>query len=227
MDPQTLGLERMLSQILPAVPAGTPFTVSVRLIPHVLRNCRAQLVLATLTAALMTLGGVVLLTSGESTVYVRKYGIGEVPAAPIVWLAFAVALVSLASPFFTAFRQLSAGPAIGADKDGVYVRPSLDPKRTLFLPWDEVRLIAVRRMNGPNLCVCPADPRVESPFTVANSAAKGHAPGRGWGLAAAQQRRTKNLGTNIFVPIGGADRPAAEIVDTLRQWSSGRVPAGA
>jgi hypothetical protein len=210
--------------ILPAMPAGSPFTVKLRLLPYVLRHSRAQLLMFVPFGVLMIVGSVVLHNSGQTTVYVRKYGIGEVPATPIVWGGIALGIWLLIGPFVTAIRQLAAGPAIGVDKTGVYIRPSLDMKRTQFLPWDQIRTVSVRNMNGPNLCVCPVDSRVEDPFTVANSSTKTHFSGRSVGLMIAQHRRLKNLGTNIFVPIGGADKSPDEILDGLRQWSSGRAP---
>src|SRR5262247_3289048 len=119
--------------ILPAVPAGSPFTVKLSLLPYILRHYRAQLLMFVPVGVLMIVGSILLHQSGESTVYVRKYGIGEVPAPLVVWAGIALGVFLVVSPFATAIRQLAVGPAIGADKNGVYIRPSLDLKRTQFL----------------------------------------------------------------------------------------------
>ncbi len=202
------------------VPADLPF--SVRLSGtwrHLLRPRRAETVMYYVFALVMVPAGVYFLLHSDETVHSSRYGdmnsgllgIGAI----LLGVGGAVVLP------ITAARQLRPVP-LAADAHGVYVRPNLDPKRVLHLPWEHIESIQVRSWHGPQLCVKPRDARIEPQFNLAQ---RGDASARA-GVAVAQKRRMKKLGTNIHVPIGTSGQTPDELLAGLRYQAAGRVPVG-
>lgn len=192
-------------------PETLPYTVHVRLVPHLLKHCLAQLLVFVPVGLGMAVLGAMLAISGPETVYVKRFGVGEVPGPVVGWLCCALGLFVMIGFALGTVRQVNAGPALGATKDGVYLRPALDAKRHLFLRWDQIEGMRFGKLHGPNLCFPPVDKRLEEAFLI---------QGSGSGVKVAQNRRWKNLGTNLFVPIGGASESPEQILNRLKEWQA-------
>lgn len=202
------------------VPSDLPF--SVRLggaLRHLLTHRRAEAVMTLLVALFAIPGGVYLLLHSDETVHSSRYGDMNSGLLGGGLLLLGVGL-AVALPI-TSARQLRPVP-LAADAHGVYVRPNLDAKRVLHLPWEHIESIYVRSWHGPQLCVKPRDARIEPQFNLAQ---RGDASARA-GVAVAQKRRMKKLGTNVHVPIGTAGQTPDELLAALRYQAAGRVPVG-
>jgi hypothetical protein len=192
----------------------------LRPIAHLLRHARVELILGVSTGVLAAVGGFFLLGSGDSTVHSSRYG--DLPTPLVGWGAVILG-VYLVVVFPITIARRSRRAVLAADADGVFIRPNLDPKRALYLPWHSIESISVRAQRGPNLCVKPVDARVETPFELAHSADRVRGIGASYGQNVAQRRRLRRLGTNIAIPIGGSAVPQDEIIQQLRHLSAGRV----
>ncbi|NUT37600.1 MAG: hypothetical protein HOV79_31535 [Hamadaea sp.] len=96
-------------------------------------------------------------------------------------------------------------PLLGFDRDGLYLRADGNRSYTLHLPWGHVRDLAVRQSGGvPALCVTPAD----SSFTGLVHESMVASRTVGFFQFARYQRRVRQLGTTLFVPIPGVDARA-------------------
>ncbi len=209
--------------ICAAVPEDRPFVLYLKPFAHLMRHGRVELGLMVPFGLLLTVGGLWMLGSGETTYESTRYG--EIPAPLVNWGAIAVGLyLMVIYPIILARR--SRGPVLAADTGGLFIRPNLEPKRALRLPWESIESITVRAQRGPNLCVKPVDPRVETPFELANSANRPRGGGASYGLKVAQKRRMRRLGTNISIPIGGATLSPDEILEQLHRLSAGRDGSG-
>jgi hypothetical protein len=198
--------------ILPAIPEGLPFLVRLKPTAHVLRHLRIQLAIFVPFGILLCVAGIYMLTSGEKTVHSDRYG--DLPAPLMGWLAIALGIFCAVGMAVESMLKAGKGPAVGADRNGVYIRPGLDKKRTVFLPWQHIESIEVRDYRGPNLVVKPFDARLEEEFAPKVS---GGAAARA-GQRRAIQRQLKKLGTFITIPVGGAPLEPQEILRQITQW---------
>ncbi|GAA1617622.1 hypothetical protein ACFQY4_03820 [Catellatospora bangladeshensis] len=202
------------------VPADLPFAVQPSgAWRHIISHRRGELVVLVLLALFMLPAGVYMLLHSGETVHSNRYGnmnSGLLGGGALLL----VAGLGVSLPI-TAARQLRQVP-LAADAHGVYVRPNLDPKRVLHLPWEHIESIYVRNWHGPQLCVKPRDARIEPQFNLAK---QGDASARA-GVAVAQKRRMKKLGTNVHVPIATAGQTPDELLAGLRYQAAGRVPVG-
>lgn len=198
--------------ILPAIPEELPFLVRLQPTAHVLRHLRLALAIFVPFGILMCVLGISLLTSGEETVHSDRYG--DLPAPLMGWLLIALGLFCAAGPAVESMLKAGKGPALGADRNGVYLRPHLDKKRALFLPWPQIVSIELRNHRGPNLCVKPHDARLEKAFKP--KASGGSAAGVGQRHAI--QRQLNKLGTFISIPVGGAPLEPQEILRQITRW---------
>jgi hypothetical protein len=195
-----------------SVPENLPFVLEVDPVRHLLRHGGAEFVLSLLVgAAMLGLGGW-LLGVADPTVHSTRYG--DVPTPWVAWASMGIGVYLLIGVPITIMSRGRGRPVLGADRQGLHLRPNLDPKRALYLPWAEIAWIAVRHHQGPQLCVKPVDSGVETAFAE-----------RGGSLGAriARNRRLSRLGTTIAVPIGGAARDVDDVVAALRAWSAGAV----
>ncbi|MEV4415929.1 hypothetical protein [Catellatospora sp. NPDC049609] len=202
------------------IPAGLPLTVRLSgAWRHLLRHRRNEVVLIYLFALfILPVGGYLLLHSDE-TLHSSRYG--DMNSGLLGVGALLLGLGGAVSLPISAHRQLRHEP-LAADAHGVYVRPNLDAKRVLHLPWEHIEAIYLRNWHGPQLCVKPRDARIEPQFNLAQ---RGDVGARA-GVAIAQKRRMKALGTNIHVPIGTAGQTPEELLAALRYQAAGRVPVG-
>jgi len=199
-----------------SAPAQLPVRVHLPLSAYLMGNRRSELVLSVITGGFLTVTGAVLLTGPAGTVHSERYG--EVDGHLLGWSSLAIGLFLLAYLPFSVRRQLGDGFAAGADHHGVYLRPNLDKSRVLFLPWARIESVSVRRWHGPQLVIKPRDPAIDRQFDLVP---RGRLQDRA-GIALAQRRRIKRLGTNIHAPIARQD--AARILSDLRYQAAGRAP---
>jgi hypothetical protein len=192
-----------------------PLVVRLSLASYVFSARRAELIITVVAAALLGAGGVYFLSSPDQTIQSDRYG--NVDGHLIGWISLAIALFLLSYLPFSARRQLGDGFSAGADHQGVYVRPNMDKGRVLFLPWPAIEHVRVRRWHGRQLVVKPRDASLEPQFALVS---KGRMEQRA-GIAIAQRRRVKKLGTNIHAPIAGQD--PTELLTNLRYHAAGRT----
>jgi hypothetical protein len=197
-------------------PAELPVRVRLSRWSYLLRHRRSDLGLSVVIGLGLLAGGVWLVTSPDQTVHSERYG--DMDGHLVGWLSVAISLFLLIYSPVSAARLLGDGVVLGADRDGVYLRPNLVKGRVLFLPWAQVEQVSVRRWHGPQLVVRPRDPRLNKEFEIVR---RGSASVQA-GAAIAQSRRMKRLGTNLHAPIGGHD--PAEILSALRYQAAGRAP---
>lgn len=197
------------ARVLPvdAVPANLPVTVRLTMAQCILSTRKREWIPAVVIAIPAIVIGLVLIAAPpeESD---RRTGV-------VVVLVFAAFLAYIV---LNARRQLGDGFSAGADHTGVYLRPNLDRKRLVFLPWTAIAGVSVRAWRGPQLVVTPHDAGIGNAFAL-------EVTGR-WedrmNAEIAQHRRIKKLGTNIHAPIAGTD--ATELLNNLRYQAAGRAP---
>jgi hypothetical protein len=196
-------------RVLPVdgVPANLPVTVRLTLAQSILSTRRREWIPSAVIAIPAMIVGLVLIAAPPEA--------GDRRTGVVIVLVFAAFLAYLV---LNARRQLGDGFSAGADHTGVYLRPNLDRTRVVFLPWNGVEGVSVRRWRGPQLVVTPRDAGIGNGFAL-------EVTGR-WedrmNAEIAQGRRMKKLGTNIHAPIPGAD--VAELLNNLRYQAAGRAP---
>lgn len=196
-------------RVLTAAPANLPLVVRLSYLRYLfVSRMREMIMFGPFGLAMIGIGVALMLTTDESVQNNVVIGIGGI----------AVGLFCVLATPFTAWRQLKDGFSIGADHTGAYLRPMMDKNRVVFVPWECVESISIRRWMGPQLVVKPRDAVVESQFALV---ARGTVEARA-GTAIAQKRRTARLGSNIHAPIPGVDRE--ELLNNLRYQSGGRAP---
>jgi hypothetical protein len=199
-------------RVLPvgATPANLPVTVRVNLLSYLFSVRRVELVTILLFGLPMLAFGVVALVLSDPTLTSDDRRAG--------WFVGAAGLAFLAYLPISGRRQIRDGFSVGADHTGVYLRPNLDRKRVVYIPWSGVEGVRVRRWRGPQLVVKPRDTVIEGAFDLE---IKGRWEDR-MNAEISQHRRMKKLGTNIHAPIPGADR--TELLNNLRYQAAGRAP---
>lgn len=146
-------------------------------------------------------------------------GVTADPLAGVMVLALAAISLVVVPELVVKVKR---GPVLGADKAGVWIRPLAAP-HALFLPWTSVAGVYVRRTNGHEcLCVRPLDPAVDAAFVPS----WGGGLDRKAGAAIDNKIRYQRLGTNVFVPLTGADVATPELLRELTWYSAGRCPVG-
>jgi len=217
-----MGYSSPLSAVpdVPAIASSAPADLAVRVRlsfwAYLFGHRRNEAVLSLVVGLGMAVGGVWLVTAPDQTLHSSRYG--DMDGHLVGWSCLAIGLFVLLWQPIAVRRQLGDGFSVGADRNGIYLRPNLDKTRVLFLPWNAVEGISVRRWHGPQLVVKPKDAGLDGPFALV---ASGRASQRA-GVAIAQQRRMKRLGTNIHAPISGHD--SATILNDLRYQAAGRTP---
>jgi hypothetical protein len=199
-------------RVLPvgAAPANLPVTVRVKLLPYLFTARCIELGAIILVGLPMLALGIVLALASDPTLSSEDRRAG--------WFLGAAAVLMLAYLVIIGRRQVADGFSAGADHAGVYLRPNLDRKRVVFIPWSGVEGVRVGKWRGPQLVVKPRDTVVEGAFDLE---VKGRWEDR-LNAEIAQHRRIKKLGTNIHAPIPGVDR--AELLNNLRYQAAGRAP---
>jgi hypothetical protein len=196
-------------RVLVAAPPGLPLVVRLSYPSYLfISRMREMIMFLPFGLAMIAIGAGLMLFADDTGQNNVLIGLGGI----------AVGLFcALATPI-TAKRQLKDGFSLGADHTGVYLRPMLDKNRVVFVPWDCVEGVWIRRWMGPQLVVKPRDVVVESQFALVG---RGTVEARA-GTAIAQKRRTARLGSNIHAPIPGVNRE--ELLNNLRYQAAGRAP---
>jgi hypothetical protein len=202
------------------VPEGLPFVLRLNPLRHLLSHGKIASVLYLVVGGLMLWGGGYLLGVSDPTVHSDRYG--DIPTPLVAWGCLALGLFLLIYGPAEIAMQPRSRPVLAADRDGVFIRPGLDRKRALYLPWDEIDSVYVRRFRfGPYLCVKPKNPARDQEFALSKQVKVGGSAALGQHIA--QKVRWKRFQTNIIVPIGGAAETTAEILSALRYQAAGRA----
>ena len=131
--------------------------------------------------------------------------------APDAALATALTLVFGVVLFggFMALFMTIGGPLMACDEHGVWLRSRKFPVRALWLPWEAVRGMRLKRWGGDRaLCVEPFD---------------SHA-GRGGALTALEHAQSRLMvGTRLTMSTLIADRPTPELIAAIAHYSRGRI----
>lgn len=124
------------------------------------------------------------------------------------------ALISIGANCFIWFTTVSGGPQLAASNRGLWIRARKWPVKGLFLPWETIGRIYVRRAGLADraLCVEPKDPRTGSGL------------GAFAGFDQAIQRAF--TGANLTASLRFADRPEEEILGAVAHFAAGRVWLG-
>lgn len=196
-------------RVLPvtAAPANLPVMVRLTLVRFIVATRKRELIPILLIVLPMFVVGLILAVAPptpedrKNGVIIVLFGLGFMAYLPI-----------------SGRRQLGDGFAVGADHTGVYLRPDMDRRRIVFVPWAGVESVSAKKWRGPQLVVKPRDTIIEGQFDLE---IKGRWENR-LNAEISQHRRVKKLGTNIHAPIPGVD--AAELLNNLRYQAAGRAP---
>src|SRR5262245_2289360 len=115
------------------MPDNAPLTVRLSPLRHAFGTRRNETVLTLLLATGASVGGPWLLGRPDETLHDARYG--DMDSHLVGYLALAVGaffLIYLVASLLISVRR----PALAADDRGVYIRPNLDRKRVLYLPWE-------------------------------------------------------------------------------------------
>jgi len=124
------------------------------------------------------------------------------------------ALISIGVNCFIWYTVVSGGPQLAMNPYGMWIRVRKWPVKALFLPWDSIERIYVRRVGLVDraLCVQPRDPRAGSGLgTFAN-----------W----EQSLQQAFTGAQLTASVRFADRPEPEIMGAVSHFAAGRVWLG-
>lgn len=124
------------------------------------------------------------------------------------------ALISIGANCFIWYVAVSGGPQLALNPHGLWIRARKWPVKALFLPWESVGRIYVRRagLGDRALCVLPVDARV----------------GSGLGAYTRYDQALQRLmtGAKLTASVRFADRPEVEILGALSHFAAGRVRLG-
>lgn len=124
------------------------------------------------------------------------------------------ALISIGANCFIWYAALSGGPQLAANPYGLWIRARKWPVKALFLPWEAIGRIYVRRagLGDRALCVQLKDPRV----------------GSGLGVFAGYDQALQRAftGAKLTASLRFADRPEPEILSAVAHFAAGRVWLG-
>ncbi|HCT77560.1 MAG TPA: hypothetical protein DGT23_13400 [Micromonosporaceae bacterium] len=197
------------------------FRLRLNPLQHLLSHGKIELALYLPFGALMVWIGGYLLGVDDPTLHSDRYG--DLPTPVIAWGCLALGLFLLVGGPALVAMQARHSVVLAADRDGIFIRPNLDKKRTLHLSWDEVEAVYLRRFRfGSYICVKPKSLARDQEFAISAQVKVGGSAALGQRIA--QKRRWKRLQTNIIVPIGGAADTPAEILSALRYQAAGRAP---
>jgi len=124
------------------------------------------------------------------------------------------ALISSGMTFFLWYVAVSGGPHLAVNPYGIWIRARKRPVKAVFLPWETIGRIYVRRAGLADraLCVEPRDPRAAS--------------GLGAFAAFDQKMQQWLTGAKLTASVKFADRPEQEIIGAVSHFSAGRVWIG-
>jgi hypothetical protein len=198
------------SRILAEIPPDLPFLLRLKPWRHVWHHLRLPMA--------------VFMPLGLTVVIIAAMAFKDAPTTSdsvtlVLGVVFGLFMM-FGLPLEAAWR-VSRGPMLGADRSGVYLQPRTVRTRTLYLPWELIESVSIRRWRGPCLCLKPKKAGIDELFSIPNSSP----PTRGSSLGKmiAQERMWKKLGTNISLPVGGAPQGPQGVLDTLWQWSGGKL----
>ena len=124
------------------------------------------------------------------------------------------AVSSIGANCFIWYVAVSGGPQLAVNQHGLWIRARKWPVKALFLPWESIGRIYVRRagLGDRGLCVVPVDPRV----------------GSGLGAFANfdQALQRALTGAKLTASVRFADRPEPEIMGAITHFAAGRVWQG-
>ncbi|MQA78489.1 MAG: hypothetical protein GEV10_08420 [Streptosporangiales bacterium] len=170
------------------VPSDLPFVVRPRLSMWLLLFCVPLVVLLAVTGYLFVTGG---------------WRIG------LIGLVVAVGLYTVGFGF-RVFNQVTGGPLLAADRQGVWLRIRKWPVLAAQIPWELIAEIRPKRwLVEKVICVVPRDPRV------------GQLKGS-WS-ALDQARTTAFFGSPLTASTAYSDKPADETMRALADLSFGRA----
>jgi len=124
------------------------------------------------------------------------------------------ALISIGANCFIWYVALSGGPQLAVNPHGLWIRARKWPVKVLFLPWESIGRIYIRRagLGDRWLCVLPKDPRVGSGLGA---------------FASVDQALQRTLtGAKLTASVRFADRPEPEIMGAIAHFAAGRVWLG-
>jgi hypothetical protein len=208
------------SRILADIPRDLPFLLRLKPWRHVWHHLRLPMAVFTPLGLALVVLVVVSLSDPSTTSHSDTAGDVPTPWIGAMGLLFGIFMI-LGMPLEIAWR-VSRGPVLGADRGGVYLQPRIVRTRTLYLPWELIESATIRRWRGPYLCLKPKKASLDELFSIANSSPALGSRNRA-GKIIVQKLMLKRLGTNIVLPVGGAPEGPQGVLDTLRQWSGGKL----
>lgn len=187
-------------RFLTSAPLNLPLRVSLAFGSYLFISRIREVIIFGSFGILTLAAGIWLMVLDDGT------GANYVPMGIVV---LPIGLFMLAITPVSAKRQLKNGFSVGADHTGVCLRPFLDKNRVVFVPWEGVQGVYIRRWAGPQLVVKPGDTVIEHQFALVG---KGSA-GAEVGTAIAQRFRTNPRAASSRwarnrVTAGGLARPA-------------------
>src|SRR5215468_5224060 len=150
-------------RVLTSVRPDLPLEIHISAVQYLLVSLVREMILAVILGGFLVPAGLYLALARPDVD----------DAVPVGLAGAALGLFFLAAVPVAALRQLKDGFSVGADHTGVYLRPFVDPRRVVFVPWEGVEGIYLGRWRGPQLVIKPWDASIERQFVLAAKPGQG------------------------------------------------------